>query len=318
MWPPSITSRHQSSTNLRFAFSLSFIAGLVCGLVGGLIDAANAAVETARTQSSVARTRFEAMVVTKSPRSWSTFLFLRTRRRLSRKTERALVPAQDTTANAPIAVLCSRHRELRGGLHVTTRKDDRSDGVSRRAFLAGASAAGVALAGGDAVDAQTAAEPAAGAAPPSGAQLAREHGGIEYTEQEHDRYFVDDPGSDLMVDLLKSLDIDYVTMNAGSSFRGLHESILNHGGNKKPEIITCVHEEQSVAMAHGYAKVAGKPIVVACHGTVGIQHAAMAVYNAWVDRVPMVIVAGNYIDGDERRTIEWIHAAQDCIQPIRD
>ena len=71
-------------------------------------------------------------------------------------------------------------------------------------------------------------------------------------------------------------------------------------------------------MAHGYAKVAGKPIGVACHGTVGIQHAAMAVYNAWVDRVPMMIVAGNYLDGDERRVLEWIHSAQDCIQPIRD
>ena len=201
---------------------------------------------------------------------------------------------------------------------MTTRKDERSDGVSRRAFLAGASVAGVALTGADSAEAQSAAEPAAGAASPSGAQLAREHGAIEYTAQERERYFVDDPGSDLMVDLIKSLDIDYVTMNAGSSFRGLHESILNYGGNKKPEIITCVHEEQSVAMAHGYAKVAGKPIVVACHGTVGIQHAAMAVYNAWVDRVPMVIVAGNYLDGDERRVLEWIHAAQDCIQPIRD
>ena len=75
-----------------------------------------------------------------------------------------------------------------------------------------------------------------------------------------------------MVDLLKNLDIDYVTTNAGSSFRGLHESILNYGSNRKPELITCVHEEQSIAMAHGYAKVAGKPIVAACHGTVGIQH----------------------------------------------
>ena len=201
---------------------------------------------------------------------------------------------------------------------MTTRKDDRSDGVSRRAFLAGASAAGVTLAGAEPALAQTADETTKGAAPPSGAQLAHEHGAIEYTAQERERYFVDDPGSDLMVDLIKSLDIDYVTMNAGSSFRGLHESILNYGGNKKPEVITCVHEEQSVAMAHGYAKVAGKPIVVACHGTVGIQHAAMAVYNAWVDRVPMVIVAGNYLDGDERRVLEWIHSAQDCIQPIRD
>jgi thiamine pyrophosphate-dependent acetolactate synthase large subunit-like protein len=198
-------------------------------------------------------------------------------------------------------------------------RNENKRGVSRRAFLASASAAGVALAGSDSVEAQTAAEPAAtSAVPPTGAQLAREHGSLDYTPEERERYFVDDPGSDLMVEVLKSLDIDYLTMNAGSSFRGLHESILNHGGNRKPEVITCVHEEQSVAMAHGYAKVAGKPIAVACHGTVGIQHAAMAVYNAWCDRVPMILIAGNYLDGDERRVLEWIHAAQDCVQPIRD
>jgi benzoylformate decarboxylase/acetolactate synthase-1/2/3 large subunit len=79
-----------------------------------------------------------------------------------------------------------------------------------------------------------------------------------------------------------------------------------------------VHEEQAVAMAHGYAKVAGKPIIAACHGTVGIQHAAMAVYNAWCDRAPVVVLAGNYLDGTERRVLEWVHSAQDCIAPIRD
>ncbi len=197
-------------------------------------------------------------------------------------------------------------------------KTDGSSGLSRREFLASASVAGAALAGTPAASAQTAADERP-PAPPSGAQLAREHGDLDdYSADEAARYFVDDPASDVMVDLLKNLDIDYVTTNAGSSFRGLHESILNYGGNRKPELITCVHEEQSIAMAHGYAKVAGKPIVAACHGTVGIQHAAMAVYNAWCDRVPVVIVAGNYLDGDERRVLEWIHAAQDCIQPIRD
>ena len=200
-----------------------------------------------------------------------------------------------------------------------TRNDAGKHGVSRREFLAGASAAGAALAGPHAADAQTPPGSAAPPAPPSGAELAREHGALDdYTPEEAARYFVDDPASDVMLDVLRSLDVDYVTTNAGSSFRGLHESILNYGGNRKPELITCVHEEQSVAMAHGYAKVAGKPIVAACHGTVGIQHAAMAVYNAWCDRVPVVIVAGNYLDGDERRVLEWIHAAQDCIQPIRD
>jgi thiamine pyrophosphate-dependent acetolactate synthase large subunit-like protein len=107
-------------------------------------------------------------------------------------------------------------------------------------------------------------------------------------------------------------------MNAGSSFRGLHESLLNYGGNKRPELLTCVHEEQAVAMAHGYAKVAGKPIIAAVHGTVGLQHAAMAVYNAWCDRVPVIVIAGNYLDGTERRVLEWVHSAQDCVAPIRD
>jgi thiamine pyrophosphate-dependent acetolactate synthase large subunit-like protein len=195
--------------------------------------------------------------------------------------------------------------------------------VSRREFLAGASAvtaAGAALAATPtATQAQTHAPSGARAAPPTEAQIAREQGAVPpYTAEETARYFVSDPGSDVMVDVLKLLDIDYVTTNAGSSFRGLHESILNYGGNTKPEIITCVHEEQAVAMAHGYAKVAGKPIAVAVHGTVGIQHAAMAVYNAWCDRVPMVIIAGNYLDGDQRRVLEWIHSAQDCIAPIRD
>ncbi len=196
-----------------------------------------------------------------------------------------------------------------------------SAGVTRRKFLtaASASAAGAALAATKPAQAQTAEPAGARAAPPSGAQLEREQGAVaSYTAEETQRYFVSDPGSDLMVDLLKTLDIDYVTMNAGSSFRGLHESILNYGGNSKPEVIACVHEEQAVAMAHGYAKVAGKPIAVAAHGTVGVQHAAMAVYNAWCDRVPVILIAGNYLDGDQRRVLEWIHSAQDCLAPIRD
>jgi thiamine pyrophosphate-dependent acetolactate synthase large subunit-like protein len=82
-----------------------------------------------------------------------------------------------------------------------------------------------------------------------------------------------------MVDVLRSLDLDYVCANPGSSFRALHESIVNYGGNQKPEFITCCHEESSVGMAHGYAKMEGKPIGVLAHGTVGLQRAAMAVYN---------------------------------------
>src|SRR4029453_1140383 len=69
----------------------------------------------------------------------------------------------------------------------------------------------------------------------------------------------DRPGGDFMVDVLKSLKFEYVAANPGSSFRGIHESIINYGGNQAPEFITCCHEESSIAMAHGYAKVEGKP-----------------------------------------------------------
>jgi acetolactate synthase-1/2/3 large subunit len=89
------------------------------------------------------------------------------------------------------------------------------------------------------------------------------------------------PGSDFMVDVIKATGIEYIASNPGSSFRSLHESIVNYGGNKKPEFLTCMHEESSVAMAHGYAKAAGKPMGMLAHGTVGLQHATMAVYNAW-------------------------------------
>src|SRR6185295_17197886 len=85
----------------------------------------------------------------------------------------------------------------------------------------------------------------------------------------------DRPGGDFMVDVIKTLDFEFVAANPGSSFRGIHESIVNYGGNAAPEFITCCHEESSVAMAHGYFKAEGKPMAVLCHGTVGMQHAAM-------------------------------------------
>src|SRR5579863_2248909 len=112
----------------------------------------------------------------------------------------------------------------------------------------------------------------------------------------------DRPGSDFMVDILKSLNIEYVCANPGSSFRGLHESLVNYGGNKNPELITCCHEEASVAMAHGYFKIEGKPLMVMAHGTVGLQHASMAIYNAYADRVPVYIVLGNIQDINFRRS----------------
>jgi acetolactate synthase-1/2/3 large subunit len=125
-------------------------------------------------------------------------------------------------------------------------------------------------------------------------------------------------GSDFMVDVFKSLGFEYVCANPGSSFRGLHESIINYGGNHAPEMITCMHEESAVAMAHGYYKAEGKPMLVAAHGTVGLQHASMALYNAWCDRVPVYMVIGNYNDAAVRRPAEWYHGVQDAALMVRD
>jgi thiamine pyrophosphate-dependent acetolactate synthase large subunit-like protein len=125
-------------------------------------------------------------------------------------------------------------------------------------------------------------------------------------------------GSDFMVDVIKSLGFEYICANPGSSFRGLHESIINYGGNQAPELVTCCHEESSVAMAHGYFKAEGKPLAVMAHGTVGLQHAAMAIYNAWCDRVPVYLILGNHSDAALRRAAEWYHGVQDAAHMVRD
>ena len=127
------------------------------------------------------------------------------------------------------------------------------------------------------------------------------------------------PGSDFMLDVIKSLGIEYATANPASSCRALHESIINYGGNKTPELLTCCHEESSIGMAHGYAKIEGKPIMAMVHGTVGTQHASMAIYNAFCDRVPAIVILGNELDATARRSfVEWTHAAQDAAVIIRD
>ncbi|MGD1071965.1 MAG: thiamine pyrophosphate-binding protein [Bryobacteraceae bacterium] len=126
-------------------------------------------------------------------------------------------------------------------------------------------------------------------------------------------------GADFMVDVIKTLGIEYVAANPGSSFRGLQESLINYGGNKNPEWLTCCHEESSVAMAHGYAKIEGRPMMIMAHGTVGLQHASMAIYNAYCDRVPVYIVLGNILDINYRRgNAEWVHSVQDAAAMVRD
>jgi len=130
---------------------------------------------------------------------------------------------------------------------------------------------------------------------------------------------VDRPGSDFMVDVLKSLSFEYVCANPGNSFRSLHESLINYGGNQAPEFITCCHEESSVGMGHGYAKIEGRPLLVCVHGTVGLQHASMAIYDAFCDRVPVYIILGNFSDAALRfGQVDWTHSAQDPAAMVRD
>lgn len=130
---------------------------------------------------------------------------------------------------------------------------------------------------------------------------------------------VDHPGSDFMVDAFKAVGFEYLCSNPGNSFRSLHESFINYGGNKSPEFITCCHEESAVGMAHGYFKIEGKPLMVCVHGTVGVQHASMAIYDAFCDRVPIVVVLGNFGDAQTRASfVNWTHSAQDPAALIRD
>ncbi len=188
--------------------------------------------------------------------------------------------------------------------------------MNRRRFLKGAAAAGAAT-----VASQPGVEAYAGGGvskPPMQVPLAPP-GAEAGTPPEVDVLTTERSGSDFMVEVLKSLELDYITSNPGSSFRGLHESIVNHGRNEKPEFLTCLHEESSVGMAHGYAKIEGRPIGVLAHGTVGVQHAAMAIFNAYCDRVPVYIVVGNTIDATMRRPgVEWIHSVQDAAAMVRD
>jgi acetolactate synthase I/II/III large subunit len=187
--------------------------------------------------------------------------------------------------------------------------------VDRRKFLKGAAVGGVAtlVASSGAAAAQQSLVAKSAAAP---ALPARE---ADPPPTEVDALTADRTGSDVMVDVIKALGFEYVAANPGSSFRALHESLVNYGGNKNPEFLTCCHEESSVAMAQGYAAVEGKPMLVLAHSTVGLQHASMAIYNAWAGKAPVFLMLGNTIDAVERRPgVEWDHSAQDAVAMVRD
>ena len=116
--------------------------------------------------------------------------------------------------------------------------------------------------------------------------------------------------SDIIVDLLKQYDIKHISMNPGASFRGLHDSIINYGEND-PELMVCQHEEIAVQIAHGYARATGKPMGVILHNLVGMLHAQMAVYYAYIDRAPIFIMGatGPMHEGKRRPHIDWSHSA---------
>ena len=126
-------------------------------------------------------------------------------------------------------------------------------------------------------------------------------------------------GSDLVAALLRRLDIPFLAINPGASFRGLHDSVVNFLGNSAPRLLLTLHEAQAVAIAQGYAKVTGKPMGVVLHANVGLMNAVMAIYDAWVDRVPMLIIgATGAVDASRRRPwIEWIHTSRDQAALVR-
>jgi thiamine pyrophosphate-dependent acetolactate synthase large subunit-like protein len=120
-------------------------------------------------------------------------------------------------------------------------------------------------------------------------------------------------GSDVVADALRATDIDYIALNPGASYRGFHDSLVNYLGNERPQILLCLHEESAIAIAHGYAKVTGRAMAAMVHSNVGLMHGTMAIFNAWCDRMPILVLgATGPVDAVKRRPwIDWIHTARD-------
>src|SRR5215472_10596800 len=127
-------------------------------------------------------------------------------------------------------------------------------------------------------------------------------------------------GSDMIADALRAIDIPYIALTPGASYRGLHDSIVNYLGNAKPQMLLCLHEEAAVAIAQGYAKVTDRAMATAVHSNVGLMHASMAIFNAWCDRMPVVVLgATGPVDAAKRRPwIDWIHTARDQGALVRE
>jgi thiamine pyrophosphate-dependent acetolactate synthase large subunit-like protein len=127
-------------------------------------------------------------------------------------------------------------------------------------------------------------------------------------------------GSDAIAAVLRALDIPFLALNPGASYRGLHDSIVNYLGNTRPQMLLCLHEESAVAIAQGYAKISGRMMGAVVHSNVGLMHASMAIFNAWCDRVPMLVLGatGPWDAAKRRPWIDWIHTASDQAALVRD
>jgi acetolactate synthase I/II/III large subunit len=203
------------------------------------------------------------------------------------------------------------------------RKDSRPQNshpqVSRRKFLSGVAVAGAAgtVASQDAAMALT--PPVEAARIPAVRRPTAQLIAVETELPKEGKPVSGRPGSDFMVDVIRSLGIEYIYANPAASYRGLHESLIDYGNNTKPEFIECMHEESSIAMAHGYYKVTGKPALVLCHGVVGLMHGTMAIYNAWCDRAPVIVMGGTDLDAAHRTPgVPTTHSAQDINAIVRD
>ena len=190
--------------------------------------------------------------------------------------------------------------------------------LDRRKFLAAAAVAGASSAVKPAI-AATEAQPQKQRPPsvlPPNARVAANETGVPdippYSTEGR-------PGSDFMVDVIKTLNIKYLPANPASSYRAIHESLIDYGKNTMPEFLTCTHEEAGVGIAHGYYKIANKPLMTLCHGTVGLMHATMNIYNAYCDRVPVIVVNGNDLDAAHRPPgVPTVHSAQDINAIVRE
>lgn len=187
---------------------------------------------------------------------------------------------------------------------------DGNTSIDRRRFLKGATAGAAGLvAQGAFAEAQGTVQ-----APQGGTSGSNESAPAPPTPATNER-----PASDFMVDVFKSLGIEYAMAMPAGNFAGIIESVVHYGGNRNPEWLTCMNEESSVEMAIGYAKIEGKPALVCAHATVGLQHAAMGIYDAWCDRVPVYMMLGNTQDSAERNDpVTWVHSANDPCGLVRD